>query len=55
MWPDRLHNIFLRYLINDMIFERERERQVIEYEMRVLVLSVNWSETFLFLKQLAKI
>ena len=42
---------FPHYLINDTILRDE----VIEYDMRFLILSTNHSETFLFLKRIRKI
>jgi len=38
LWPARLYKIFPHYLINGMINENE----VIEYKMRVLILSTTF-------------
>jgi len=46
LWPSRLCNIFLHYLINGTIFEKK----VTEHKTCVLILYTILSETFLILK-----
>jgi hypothetical protein len=46
LWPFRLYNIILHYLINGTIFEKK----VTEHKTCVLILSAILSETILILK-----
>jgi hypothetical protein len=49
VWPVRLCHIFLYYLTNDTILQKEN---VLEYKMCVLIFSIIiFSETFLILRR----